>query len=75
MKRSDLDTITLLTTVDYWGTSAWLRLRDRYPPKLIRSAIERDCRRGLLDYGVAAERPWLTEKGRMRLAGIVVPTV
>lgn len=68
MKRSDLDTITLFATVSIWGSDAWERLLVHYPPRIVRAAIERDCRRGLLGYGVAAELPWLTAKGRIGLA-------
>jgi len=44
-----------------------------YPPKLVLAAVERDVRKGLLDYGVSAARPWLTEQGQAFLAGIGGP--
>ena len=67
MKRSDLSTTELLETVDRYRTAAWGVLTDKYPPKLVLAAIDRDTRRGLLNWGVSPVYPWLTEKGRMRL--------
>ena len=76
MKRSDLSTDELLETVDRYRTAAWGRLTDKYPPKLVLAAIDRDTRRALLDWGVSPVYPWLTEKGRARLLdGSVVPTI
>jgi hypothetical protein len=54
----------ILSTVDYWGLHhAWERLVERYPPKLVLAALEREYRAGRLECGVSERRPWLTAKG------------
>jgi hypothetical protein len=64
MKRSDLSTRIVLEVVDYWGMHAWERLSEKYPPKLVLAAIEREVTAGRLEYGVSVHRPWLTDSGR-----------
>jgi hypothetical protein len=73
-KRSDLSSRLLLSTFDYWGTSAWYRLTERFPPKLALAAIERDVSRGLLDYGVSPRMAFLTDAGRALLGETVGPS-
>ncbi|MFS0697765.1 hypothetical protein [Streptomyces nitrosporeus] len=38
-----------------------------YPVKVVRAAIARDVRADHLDYGVSADRPWLTPAGEQHL--------
>jgi hypothetical protein len=64
MKRSDLDSQLILGTVACWGVHAWERLVEKYPPKLVLAAIEREVGAGRLNYGVAMRRPFLTDQGR-----------
>lgn len=42
--------------------------RTGQPPKVCWKAIERACRRDLIDYGVGLTFPWLTDKGKQLLA-------
>jgi hypothetical protein len=35
--------------------------------KVVRAAIDRDVRADYLDYGVSADRPWLSPKGEQLL--------
>jgi hypothetical protein len=70
VKRSDLGTRMILGTVDYWGLHhAWERLVEKYPPKLVLAALEREYRAGRLECGVSERRPWLTAKGAAYLLG------
>lgn len=68
MKRSDLTTGMILRAVDQYGVHAWERLTDRYPPKVVLAAIQREVDADRLDYGVALHRPFLTPAGRAVLA-------
>lgn len=64
LKRSDVSTFFILSNIETYGAHAWERMVDRFPPKLVLAAIYRDIHRGLLDYGVVASRPFLTDEGR-----------
>jgi hypothetical protein len=67
MKRSDLTTAEALTAVHQHGYGAFEYLSASYPVKVVRAAFARDDRAGLLEYGVSADRPWLTPAGQHRL--------
>lgn len=64
MKRSDLDTATLCRAIAKRGMQAWEHLCQHYPRKVVLAAIDRDTRRGYMTWGVAQQRPFLTDKGR-----------
>jgi hypothetical protein len=59
VKRSDLPTSAVLDAVAVHGFSAFEHLTAQHPVKIVRAAIARDVRNGLLEYGVSADRPWL----------------
>lgn len=40
-----------------------------YHPKVIEAKAEKAARQGYINYGVAVDRPWLTEEGQLFLAG------
>jgi hypothetical protein len=63
-KRSDVTTRLVLEHVAEFSIYAWERLCERFPAKVVLSAIEREVDRRRLDYGVATRRPWLTDTGR-----------
>lgn len=42
--------------------------RTGQPEKVCFRALERACRRDLVDYGVSMRTAWLTEKGKLLLA-------
>jgi hypothetical protein len=69
MKRSDLDSQLILGAVAYWGVHAWERPVEKYPPKLVLAAIEREVNAGRLNYGVAMRRPFLTDQGQEAIQG------
>lgn len=68
MKRSDLDTRTVLEAVRQGGPYGKLT---SYPSKAVTAALERELRAGRIDYGVSLARPWLTDQGVAWLTGIV----
>lgn len=70
MKRSDLTTREVLSAVRRHRVGAFERLLSKYPEKIIRAAIDRDIRTGMLDYGVTADRPWLTPEGERQVADV-----
>ncbi|MGW6790028.1 hypothetical protein [Streptomyces chartreusis] len=68
LKRSDLPTFVILSFITVYGTHAADALTDiGWPPKVVLAAIMRDVRRGYLDYGVSAWRPWVTAEGHEHL--------
>ncbi|MGW1938968.1 hypothetical protein [Streptomyces goshikiensis] len=64
MKRADLPTPAVLDAVSTHGFRAFERLIEQYPVKIVRAAIARDVRTGVLEYGVSADRPWLSPRAR-----------
>lgn len=62
MKRSDLTTQKVVETIDRWRFRAWEYLCLQYPPKIVYAAFLRDVRKGVLDYGVCVERPWIERR-------------
>lgn len=62
MKRSDLDTYTVLEAVHQGNVYG--RLTPRYPHKVITAALERELHTGHIDYGTSIASPWLTDEGR-----------
>lgn len=75
MKRSDLDTVTVLRIIDGKGepgakvTGLIAAAYPQAPAKLILSKLEQLAGQGLIEYGVVITRPWLTDEGRQMLAG------
>ena len=63
MKRSDIDTATVLTAVHGYGVEAFDHFAMLYPHKLIEAAYEREVSAGWLEYGTTVRRPWLTLDG------------
>lgn len=67
MKRADLTTYDVLTAVREHRFSAFEQRAEKYPAKVVRAAIARDVGAGLLEYGVSADRPWLSPAGEHQL--------
>lgn len=61
MKRSDLDTRTILEAVRQGAPYG--QLAAHYPSKVVTAALERELRAGHIDYGVSIANPWLTYQG------------
>lgn len=70
MKRSDLTTRIILHVVATAGMNAWEVLSADRPAKVVLAAIQREYDAGNLECGVSETRPWLTPKGRAKLAEI-----
>lgn len=70
MKRSDLDTRTVLAAIAEHRFEAHEHLARRFPPKLVLAAFLREDQAGRTEYGVAAHLPWLTDAGRATLAAL-----
>lgn len=66
-KRADLATREVLSAVRLHRFRAFEALCCKYPMKVVRAAIDRDVRADYLDYGVSADRPWLSPKGEQLL--------
>lgn len=62
MKRSDIPTLEVLAGVAQRNLCE--NLFGRFPHKLVLAALERDCRRGLIDYGTTLRSAWVTPKGK-----------
>lgn len=73
MKRSDLDTVTVLRIIagkGAGGEKVTGLIADAYPeahPKVILAKLEHLAHLGLIEYGVVITRPWLTDAGRARV--------
>ena len=67
MKRSDLTTVLVLTTVRDHGLDAYHHLKLTYPGKVIAAAFDREDKAGRIDSGVTSTRPWLTPEGERYL--------
>lgn len=73
MKRSDLDTVTVLRIIDGKGepgakvTDLIVAAYPDAPSKLILAKLDQLARQGLIEYGVVITRPWLTDAGRARM--------
>ncbi|GHE32379.1 hypothetical protein GCM10017673_39130 [Streptosporangium violaceochromogenes] len=67
MKRSDLNTPTVLAAIQEHGFAALAELAERFPRKVVLAAYAREERAGNLEYGVSAGSPWLTSKGEATL--------
>jgi hypothetical protein len=63
-KRSDVTTRMLLQHIKEHDTYAWEHLCRRFPAKVVLAAYNRDLDRGLLNFGVALRRAFLTDKGK-----------
>ena len=79
MKRSDLDTVTVLRIIDGKGAGG-VKVTDliaaaypEAPAKLILAKLEQLAQLGFIEYGVVITRPWLTDAGRQRVAGTAGP--
>jgi hypothetical protein len=74
MKRADLTTAQVLRA--YRDQSRFVPfptttlIDEGYPEKVVYAAIEREERRGFIDYGVSLRAGWLTPKGEAELARI-----
>lgn len=62
MKRSDLDTRTVLEAIRQGA--GYGALSDKYPSKVVIAAFERELRARRIDYGTSIASPWLTDEGR-----------
>jgi hypothetical protein len=76
-KRADLSTIEVLSAIaicrtDH-GNYAWEYLCRRYPPKVVWAALDREDRRGHINWGVSMRRPWLEGKGEQALRKLSRP--
>lgn len=67
MKRSDLDTATVLAAVA--DGEGYTSLCERFPHKIVLAAFEREIQRGNLEYGVSVQTAWLTPQGREQVPG------
>lgn len=63
IQRKNLPTLTVLTVVESYRTSAYAALCLFYPPKVVLAAFRRDERKGWLDYGTSEAYPWITGEG------------
>ena len=70
MKRSDIPTIEVLIACHQFhkeknGITPWQALMDKFsaPEKVVYAAMDRDCDKGLLDYGTTLRTAWVTEEG------------
>ena len=66
VKSSDIADVDVIRAAQAWkegGVGVFDALASRYPAKVVRAKLLRLERRGLLDYGVAIEHAWPTEKG------------
>ena len=69
MNATGLDLTTWLRAVAEHGSSAREHLiAQGHHPNVIYAKAEKSARRMYTDYGVIADRPWLTDKGRAWLA-------
>ena len=75
MKRSDLDTVTVLRIIDgkpddwrTWTTDYIAGQMPDVPPKVILAKLEQLAGKGLVEYGVAVQGCWLTGAGKQLLA-------
>ncbi len=60
-----LDMTRFLETVNVYGVEAREHLIVAgFHPKVIYAKAEKAAAKGYTDYGVVADRPWLTSKGR-----------
>ena len=76
MKRSDLDTVTVLRLIDgrsdnwrEWTSDYLARQLPGVPPKVILAKLEQLAGQDLVEYGVTIRGCWLTAAGRQMLAG------
>ena len=60
---SDVEVIRAAQAGQEGGIGVFKALASRYPAKVVRAKLLKLDRRGLLDYGVAIEHAWPTEKG------------
>jgi hypothetical protein len=74
VKRSDLDTVTVLRIIgdnDTPGGKVTGPVAVRYPDapeKLILAKLDQLAGQGLIEYGTVITRCWLTDAGRQKLA-------
>lgn len=68
MKRADIDDAAVLALVGNAVDVAELMVERGIPYKLALAKLEHLSDRGLIDYGVVLNRPWLTDAGRALLA-------
>jgi hypothetical protein len=68
VKRSDLASVAVLAAVRERRFEAFEHLCEQHPAKVVRAAISRDVRAGLLECGVSLDRPWLSPAGEQRLS-------
>lgn len=66
MKRSDLDTRTVLEAIRQGA--AFGRLGEHHPPKVVLAALEREVRAGRIEYGTSIASPWITDEGQAWIA-------
>lgn len=69
MKRASVSTLIILQEYTQGGGVYW-RLTEKLkdiPPKIIWSAMQRDCAKGYIEYGMNLSAGWLTEKGKCKL--------
>ena len=68
MKRSDLDTFTVLSAVadnpPLGSMDAFNKFCETYPPNLVLAAWNREIDAHRLDYGVSPRTSWITPEGR-----------
>jgi hypothetical protein len=74
MKRADISTAEVLRAYrdrpmfGPWPTA--ILMEKGYPAKVAYAAMEREERRGFIEYGVSLRAGWLTPKGERELARI-----
>lgn len=68
MKRADLTTEAVIRAVFLYGFDAYEELCQLYPEKVVLAAFKRDTDRRYLTYGVVLYRPFLTDRGKSKLA-------
>jgi len=75
VKRSDITTAMVLGAIDAAGATgghkAFGSLVEHYPYKVVYAAWLREDNRGHIDWGTSILGAWLTDEGKLALAGHV----